>query len=475
VTAPRELGSTRARVAVVGDALLDRDVEGKVERLSPDAPVPVVDGVQDRARPGGAGLAAALAAADGHAVTLVTALGRDPAGVELRCLLDAAGVEVVDLGLAAPTPEKVRVLAAGRPLVRIDRGERRAATVGAATAEPRSAIASADAVLVSDYGRGVAAEPGIRRVLESAARERPLVWDPHPAGPEPVPGAALATPNAAEAERLAPGGGAGAAAVAGRARTLLRRWRSRAVCVTLGTGGALLVGRSAHPLLVPAPAVRGGDPCGAGDRFASRVAGELAGGAAIADAVERAVGAASGFVDAGGAASVRLGEPAARAVGGAGPRSLDGGAVERAARERAAGRRVVATAGCFDLLHAGHVRMLQAARGLGDCLVVCLNSDRSVSALKGPGRPIVPQAARAAVLEALESVDAVLAFDEPTPVAVLERLRPDVYVKGGDYSEDELPEAATVTALGGQVVVLPYLRGHSTSRLIAEAVERGAA
>jgi rfaE bifunctional protein nucleotidyltransferase chain/domain len=158
-----------------------------------------------------------------------------------------------------------------------------------------------------------------------------------------------------------------------------------------------------------------------------------------------------------------------------GPRALRGGAVDLAARERAAGRRVVATGGCFDLLHAGHVRMLQAARALGDTLIVCLNSDRSVAMLKGPGRPIVAQSERAAVLEALESVDAVLVFEEPTPENAIERIHPDVWVKGGDYSRDELPEAGVVTALGGQVVVLPYLAGHSTTRLIEEAVQGHAA
>jgi rfaE bifunctional protein nucleotidyltransferase chain/domain/rfaE bifunctional protein kinase chain/domain len=464
-----------ARIAVVGDALLDRDVEGTVERLCPDAPVPVVDRSGERARPGGAGLAAALAAADGHAVTLVTAIGEDETGARLCAMLEAGGVEVVDLGLAVATPEKLRVLAAGRSLIRLDRGERRPSAVGRATAAARSAIVAADAVLVSDYGRGVAATAGIRRTLERVAPDRPLVWDPHPAGPEPVAGTALATPSSAEAERLAPGPrGSAPAAAAARGRALLERWRCRAACVTLGAGGALLVGRSGPPTLMPAPAVRGGDPCGAGDRFASRVAGALAGGASTAAAVELAVNAASGFVEAGGAAS--LGDPAA-APGRptAAPRPLAGGAVGLAASERSLGRRVVATGGCFDLLHAGHVRTLQAARALGDALVVCVNSDRSVAALKGPGRPIVAQAARAAVLEALACVDAVLIFDEPTPEAAIERIRPDLWVKGGDYSERDLPEASAVAAVGGEVVLLPHLAGHSTTRLIEEAVQSHAA
>jgi D-beta-D-heptose 7-phosphate kinase / D-beta-D-heptose 1-phosphate adenosyltransferase len=467
---------TAIRITVIGDVLLDRDVEGTVDRLSPDAPVPVVDRSDERVRPGGAGLAAVLAAADGNDVRLVTAIGRDAAGAELRALLERRGVEVVDLGLAAPTPEKLRILAAGRSLIRVDRGEREPSAVGPMTVAARSSITAADALLVSDYGRGVSAQPELRRALERAASERPLVWDPHPAGAEPVAAAALATPNASEAEHFAPGAeGSGPAAMIARARTLLERWSCRAACVTLGAEGALLVGPSGHPVLMPATPAHGGDVCGAGDRFASRAASALAAGASTPEAVEQAVNAASGFVDAGGAASVRLDAHEPPAGAPRWPRSLGGGAVALAAHERAAGRRVTATGGCFDLLHAGHVRMLQAARALGDCLVVCLNSDSSVAALKGPGRPIVAQAERAAVLEALESVDAVLVFDEPSPETAIEKIRPDIWVKGGDYSEEQLPEARVVAAVGGQVVVLPYLHGHSTTQLIKEAGQSDAA
>jgi D-beta-D-heptose 7-phosphate kinase / D-beta-D-heptose 1-phosphate adenosyltransferase len=463
-----------ARLVVVGDALLDRDVEGTVQRLAPDAPVPVVDRPTERSRPGGAGLAAALAAADGHDVKLVTALGTDAAGRELRDLLHAAGVSVVDVGLDAETPEKVRVLADGRPLLRIDRGERRPEAVGPATDDALEAIRASAAILVSDYGRGSAAERGVRSALAAAAGEAPVVWDPHPAGPAPAPGVTLVTPNLAEAARFAAGGDGDGPAAATRGRELMERWQARAVAVTMGARGAVLVEGARHPVHLPAPAAAG-DPCGAGDRFASRAAGALATGSSTSDAVEQAVAAASGFVDAGGARAVGIGGPQRGGEASAGPSAMIGDVVELAARERAAGRRVVATGGCFDLLHAGHVRILQAARALGDCLIVCLNSDRSVSALKGPERPIVGQAARAAVLEALQCVDGVLVFDAKTPEAAIERLRPAIWVKGGDYAADELPEADAVRRHGGEVMVLPYVHGHSTTRLIEEAANRHAA
>jgi len=535
---------TRAPLVVVGDALLDRDLDGQAERLAPDAPVPVVDDPAERRRPGGAALAATLAATlDGRAVVLVTALAGDEAGASLRGLLEAAGVEVVDLGLAGPTPEKIRVRAQGHSLLRLDRASQ-PGRVGPLDRAGRRALAGAGAVLVADYGRGVAAEPGLRAALADLPSRRPLVWDPHPRGPAPVPGARLATPNRAEAAGFVPEvPGDGLAAVTARARRLAERWMAAGVAVTLGPGGALLAEGAGAPLVVPAPAATTGDPCGAGDRFSATAAGLLGDGALPSEAVAGAVAAATAFVTAGGAATVRLspttpatarqafgtqapgtpvsstpvsgtpgtpephpplpgppvGERSPRARGGApvvhspladppladppptdppltDPPLAGGSPMERAlglvGAVRAMGGTVVATGGCFDLLHAGHVATLRAARALGDCLVVCLNSDDSVRQLKGPERPLVPEADRIAVLEALGCVDVVVPFDEWTPEGVLRRLRPDVFAKGGDYALRDLPEAALLGTWGGQAVVLPYLEGRSTTRLMKEVVRR---
>ena len=460
----------RSPLVVVGDALLDRDVEGRVERLCPDAPAaPVVDETARRSRPGGAGLAAALAAADGHPVTLITALGGDPAGRELAALLAEAGVEVVDLGLHGATPEKVRIRTDGRSLLRLDRGA--PSTVGPATHAARDALRSAAGVLVSDYGRGVTAERGLRSALADVSGRTPVVWDPHPKGTEPVSGVRLLTPNEAEAAGMVPeveGGGLPAATA--RARTLVARLHSAGVAVTLGADGALFVAEDGQPFVAPAPEVIGGDVCGAGDRFASRAAALLADGEPPREAVAGAVIAASSFVAAGGAG--RIGSPEPQRSGCLEP--FEPESAERViGRVRAAGGTVVATGGCFDLLHAGHVRMLRAARALGDCLIVCLNSDSSVRRVKGSDRPLVPEEDRAAVLGALGCVDAVVLFDERTPEAVLERLRPDVFAKGGDYAVSELPEARLLARWGGRAVILPYVAGRSTTRLIEEAVSRG--
>lgn len=467
-------------LVVVGDTLLDRDVEGVVERVCPDAPAPVLDQRSASERPGGAGLAALLARHDGRRpVVLVTAIGADPAGATLERLLTRAGIEVVALPQEGATAEKVRLRAGGQTLLRLDRGGSDS-RVDAPHARAREVIAGAAAVLVTDYGNGVCAQPGVRKALAGVAGQRPLVWDPHPRGAVPVPGARLVTPNRKEAEGFAGGLGAGLDTDVDRARHLRAQWSAQGVAITLGKDGALLVDAGGTPLRVPAhlATTHEADPCGAGDRFAARAAGALADGGLLSDAVVAAVRAAANFVAAGGASAAAVhtlpgdggAEPPARETPAA---SLLGDALSVAERARSTGGTVVATGGCFDLLHAGHVQLLEAARRLGDCLVVCLNSDASVRERKGPGRPLVSAADRAAVLRGLRCVDAVAVFDEDTPDALLQRLRPAIWAKGADYTIADLPEAETVAAWGGETVVLPYLDGRSTTRLLEEAARHG--
>jgi rfaE bifunctional protein nucleotidyltransferase chain/domain len=397
----------------------------------------------------------------------VTALADDGPGREVAGLLAAAGVRVADLKLLGPTPEKIRVREGRRTLFRLDRNCADVAPVGEPGDDALAALHDAAAVLVSDYGRGVASADAVRAALARLGPHTPVVWDPHPRGALPVAGARLVTPNRSEAAQLAPDvEGTGLAAQAERARRLRRQWGSAAVAVTMGSDGALLVDGDGVPLVAPAPAVGGGDPCGAGDRFASAATSLLAGGAVLSEAVVGAVEAAAAFVAAGGAGAVRFGDQRTQPVPPDAPGRRDAHAVVAAVRSR--GGTVVATGGCFDVLHAGHVSLLEGARALGDCLVVCLNSDESVRRLKGQGRPRSSQADRAAVLLALRCVDAVAVFDEDLPTAVLNRLRPDVWVKGGDYAGGELPETDVVAGWGGQAVVLPYLAGRSTTRLLEE-------
>ncbi|MDQ4149776.1 MAG: D-glycero-beta-D-manno-heptose 1-phosphate adenylyltransferase [Actinomycetota bacterium] len=469
----------RGRLVVVGDALLDRDIDGRAERLSPESAAPVLDKVVETTRPGGAALAAVMAAADGADVVLVTAISDDEPGTELRQGVERGGVRVVNLGLEGPTPEKVRVRAQGRSLVRIDRGCDRIGEIGPVTEDAGDILSRCDGVLVADYGRGVARHPDLRGLLEACAKRAPVVWDPHPKGARPVTGVRLATPNRSEASQLAQGiGGEDLSAVTARAHQLKRKWQAANVAVTLGEEGALLVAGDAAPMMFPAARATG-DSCGAGDRFSSAAALALMDGSLPSDAVARAVDVASAFVG-GGVIKAFGNVPGAIASTSSSPGTLVGepAPTEEALRlvgeVRRRGGTVVATGGCFDILHAGHLQLLRSARSLGDCLIVLLNSDRSVRKLKGPDRPLVTEHERAAILNALTCVDAVVVFDEDTPAEMLEILRPDIFAKGADYALSNLPETAVLARWGGQVVILPYLRDRSTTALLNRLTGRGA-
>jgi rfaE bifunctional protein nucleotidyltransferase chain/domain/rfaE bifunctional protein kinase chain/domain len=471
-------GGTKAppHVVVIGDVVLDREIAGRTDRICPDAPVPVLDVTSVRESPGAAGLTALLVAASGARVTLVAPIADDDAGAALVSML-ADRMEVVRLGHNGPTRRKTRVRSAGQSLLRIDDGGPAHPTAVPVDAL-RAALGTADAVLVSDYGAGTTSDPQIRTLLSAAAATR-IVWDPHPRGAPPVEGVTIVTPNLAEAlaaqKVLRPAGPSLGGQPDLLAQQLRADWVADATCVTAGATGAFLATADEETYFLPAPAVHGADPCGAGDRFAASVAVALAGGSLITEAAAIGVAAASAWVASGGAASWRPPSPgtdATRKNAPAIPHPIhpqppaDEPLEALASRLRAGGDTLVATGGCFDIVHPGHVATLQAARRLGDHLIVLINSDASVARLKGPGRPVVTARDRAQVLAAFDCVDAVAIFDEDDPRAALAALRPDVWVKGGDYGSAMLPEADTVARHGGRVVLLPYLSGRSTTSII---------
>jgi D-beta-D-heptose 7-phosphate kinase / D-beta-D-heptose 1-phosphate adenosyltransferase len=451
------------RVVVIGDAILDRDVIGDVSRLCPDAPVPVVDQQSMVDRPGGAGLAAVLAHRHGVEVVLVSPIAADDAGAMLRRSLDDAGVELVELPDQGSTVEKIRIRVDGQSLLRLDRGA--AGPLASIPSTVASVLAGADAVLVADYGLQTLRDATVRELIGSTvAQGTPLVWDPHPRGSEPVAGATLITPNGSEATHFDRGHGEDHRDVGGdlaslttRAMRLRDRWRARAVAVTVGSDGAVVVGADDTPLVVPVPAQRAdGDTCGAGDAFAAACAAAFADGAVIGEAVQSAVAEASDFVARGAASGMWIDR-------------IGADLVDRS--DRRAGTRpvVVAAGGCFDVLHPGHVATLQHARSLGDRLVVLINGDESVRRLKGPGRPVQRAEDRAAVLASLGCVDEVVVFDDDTPVEALKSVRPDVFVKGGDYTGMVLPETSVMAEWGGVVVTVPFMAGRSTTSILRRA------
>ena len=460
------------RLVVVGDALLDRTWEGDADRLCPDAVGPVVDLRRESSSPGGAALTAMAAAALGAEVVFVTAIGDDDAGDLVRVALAHAGVRVVDVGLLGPTPEKIRVRCAAGTVTRLDRGCVPVANVGdvrdaqAAGVRRRlhDALASADAVLLSDYGRGlVRAVVGAARDLwpddalplatpEDGTAPVPVVWDPHPASDRPSTAITLATPNLREARAAV-----GATASTDAEEVALRvaaHWRCD-VAVTCGADGAAVATWRGAPQdgavqLVPTTPADG-DACGAGDWFAAGTSVALAGRTSTVAAVAAGCRSAADWVRSG---PVLL-------------RTATGATHEPGARRRT----VVATSGCFDVLHVGHLSMLRHARSLGDRLVVLVNSDESVRRLKGHGRPVNGEDDRVALLAGLSCVDEVRVFDELTPCEALADLRPDVFVKGADYAGRHLPEEDVLREWGGRVVLAPLVSGRSTTRVLRLAGE----
>jgi rfaE bifunctional protein nucleotidyltransferase chain/domain/rfaE bifunctional protein kinase chain/domain len=466
-------GFGAATVAVIGDAVLDSWLSGEAHRLCREAPVPVVEVDRRTVAPGGAGNAAANVAGLGGRVRFISAAGDDPDGRQLRQALVDRGV---DPGALVTTPErrtpaKRRLLAGGQLLARFDEDG------GNWPDEVRRQLADrlagelphCDAVLVCDYGLGLLDGGPVRDVLAGAVGHALVVVDSH----DPTRWSWLEpdaiTPNHDELGRLLDhplDGGDRVARVLELAGTILERSRAALVAATLDRDGAVLLerGRPAHRAYArPEPVAQ---TSGAGDSFAAAFTLALATGADGPAAVEAATAAAA-VVCALPGTTVCTAADLTRRLGGGDRVVLD--TADLAARldaHRAAGRRVVFTNGCFDVLHRGHVSYLDQAKRLGDVLVVALNSDAGVARLKGPDRPVNPVDDRAAVLAALSCVDYLTVFDEDTPVKLLESVRPDVYVKGGDYTPDTLPEAPVVRRLGGEVHIVDYLEDRSTTRLL---------
>jgi D-beta-D-heptose 7-phosphate kinase/D-beta-D-heptose 1-phosphate adenosyltransferase len=489
MTAPHEARSALLerfagrRVAVIGEAILDGYLEGTAGRISREAPVPIVELQARTDAPGGAANTALNLAALGADVRFVSVVGRDPEGDRLLESLEDAGVDVSDV-LRLPgrdTLAKQRVSAGGQMLLRFDAGTTEALD---ARTEDRlirhvlGAWADSDAVVVSDYGYGVASERVLAVLGEQQRRdERVLVADAKDLRRYRPVGVTAVKPNYGEFCRLLGepelrGTRARAAQVGMAGERLLEITGARIVAVTVDTDGAFVFERDAPPYRTYATPRPHSRAAGAGDTFVAALALALASGASAPAAAELASTAAGVVVQHPGTSVCTAGEIADALAQDAGKRVEPGPGLEarmRAARE--AGQRIVFTNGVFDILHRGHVTYLARAKGLGDLLVVGVNSDESVHRLKGPQRPINPLEDRIAVLEALSPVDVVVPFQDDTPEGVIELVRPHVFVKGGDYRRETLPEAPLVERLGGSVRILPFTEDRSTSNVIARVRE----
>lgn len=454
------------RILVVGDVMLDRYWTGATDRISPEAPVPVVHVGAHEERPGGAANVAVNLATLGADVDLLGLVGADAEAARLGDMLAAAGIGNALVECAgAPTVTKLRVLSRHQQLLRMDFENGFGAEAAAALAERfEAAVANASLVIASDYAKGALLD--IPRLVAAARSTKvPMLVDPKGRDFTRYRGAWALTPNRAEFEAVV-GPCADDAVLVERAEKLREQLELHALLITRSEEGMSLVAEGVPPVHLPTQAREVADVTGAGDTVIAAFGAAVAAGLPPAEAAGLANAAAGVVVGRVGAASVTPIElKLALHAHGRGPvdEAVLLSLVEHA---RSRGERIVMTNGCFDLLHAGHVRYLAEARALGDRLIVAVNDDDSVRRLKGPDRPVVPLGDRMDVLAALADVDWVVPFSEDTPARLIGAVLPDVLVKGGDYAPDEIAGGEAVRRAGGEVRILPLLDGRSTSSLI---------
>jgi D-beta-D-heptose 7-phosphate kinase/D-beta-D-heptose 1-phosphate adenosyltransferase len=473
---------SRRRVAVIGDLMLDSYLYGAVNRISPEAPAPIVRALSERSAAGGGANVAANLAALGVNVDLVGLVGRDEAGGRLTARLREAGTigcEGVIASHDRRTTLKMRIVGGHQQMMRIDHEdltpccpEDVEALIGAASA----AIRSNPVVIFSDYGKGVFSDALLRHCLDIASEAGAIVIvDPKRPDFSAYRGATILTPNRKELHE-ATGIACEDDAGAGKAAEAAQKASGAGILLTRSEKGMSYFPLQGTPLHLPTVAQEVFDVSGAGDTVVAVLAAGLAAGAAVPDAIRLANRAAGLVVSKFGAATVTREELAASLKSGEAASSEADGALvdwETAAALRWAWAREKLTVGlangCFDLLHAGHISLIRQAAENCDRLIVALNSDASVARLKGPARPIQDESVRAAVMGAIKGVAAVVIFGQDTPLELIEALQPDVLVKGADYTEDRVVGAGIVRARGGRVVLAELSRGQSTSKLIARA------
>nr|WP_198377035.1 D-glycero-beta-D-manno-heptose-7-phosphate kinase [Roseomonas rubea] len=465
----------RASVLVVGDAMLDRYVYGSVKRISPEAPVPVLAVEREVAMPGGAGNVVRNLTALGAAVAFVSVVGDDQAGSDLTGLIGGQpGVEpwlLVQGGRHTTT--KTRFIASGQQLMRADQEVVQSIHPRLADRMVKiaaDAVAATTVLVLSDYDKGVLRGETSRRLIEAAhAAGRRVVVDPKGRDFSRYAGADIVTPNRAELAEATGMPVDSEEAILAAMRALQAEHRFGAVLVTRSEDGmTLLDGERIHHF--PAEAAEVHDVSGAGDTVVATLAAGLAAGMALPVAARLSNLAAGIVVGKVGTAVVReeeLAEALTPERGALRKVVSRAGAAEQVERWRRRGWRVGFTNGCFDLLHPGHVHLLEQARSWCDRLVVGLNSDSSVKRLKGAARPIQGEAARAAVLASLATVDCVTVFEEDTPVELIRLLKPDVLVKGADYTVDQVVGGELVREYGGEVRLAELLPGNSTTATVA--------
>ncbi len=465
----------KAQVLVVGDLMLDRYWHGATSRISPEAPVPVVKVEQSEDRIGGAGNVALNIASLGAGASLVGIVGKDEAAESLAKRLQSAGIYAdFQVSNTKPTITKLRVISRHQQLLRLDFEDAfEAEDCDQLPQKVEQLLGNVGALILSDYAKGALQNP---QAIISLARHAgvPVLVDPKGTNFESYRGATLLTPNLAEFEAVV-GICSNEQALVTKGAELLDRLDMDALLITRSEHGMTLLRKGLPELHLPARAREVFDVTGAGDTVISVLATALAAGAELPDAVAMANIAAGIVVGKLGTATISMPE-LRRAISE--EQGSERGVVNEeqllvdVADARAHGERIVFTNGCFDILHAGHVGYLEQARKQGDRLILAVNSDASVKRLKGEGRPINPVERRMAVLAGLEAVDWVVSFEDDTPERLLELIKPDILVKGGDYSRTEVVGWEIVEGYGGEIKALDFLDDCSTTAIVEKIQEK---
>jgi len=463
-------------ILVVGDLMLDEYVSGAVERISPEAPVPVVHAGETEYRLGGAANVARQIAALGANVMLVGVLGNDEAGERVRDLCQQSGIATNSI-LTLPnrrTTHKLRILSQSQQLLRVDWEDRHAFSQAESQALINKILLCPPygATILSDYAKGVVAATVIADLTLKKNRTGPVVVDPKHRDFSRYRGAQVLTPNLRELSKsvghsLSP---SDVPAIVAAARSQIDAGDFEHLVVTLGDHGILIVPAEGPEILIPALKRAVYDVTGAGDTVVAVLTACLATGATLADSAYIANAAAGVAVGEIGAVAVPSCQIADALTGKSQSKVYSRAALQRQVNQwRAARKRIVFTNGCFDLLHPGHLSLLNYAKSLGDVLVLAINSDAAIRRLKGASRPVVSQHDRAAMLSALSCVDGVTVFDEDTPMEIIKCVQPDTLVKGQDYRLAEVIGRDLVEAAGGRVILAPLLSNYSTTSLLARA------
>lgn len=465
-----------AAVMVVGDVMLDRFLYGAVDRVSPEAPIPVLRLEREVTMLGGAGNVLRNLSAVGAKTVFFAVVGEDAAGQEVRQLVERESADPALIHLlvdsARATTIKERYIATGQQLLRADREtsfDVAEATKERLLSEAEEALEDVGALVLSDYGKGVLPGDVVARLIARAnTLGCPVVVDPKAVDYGYYRGAALVTPNRRELAQASGQSVQGDTEIVAACRSLTEGAGLGGVLATRSEEGMSLVLASGEVTHLPARAREVFDVSGAGDTVVALLGAALAAGIPLGDAAGLANIAAGIVVGKTGTAvaeavEIRQAIHASR-LSQAEAKFVDHELLlDQVARWRQAGFKVGFTNGCFDLLHPGHISLLRQSRAACDRLVVGLNSDASVARLKGPTRPVQAETARAVVLASLEDVDRVVVFGEDTPLELIEALRPDVLIKGADYAADEVVGAKEVQAYGGRLVLAQLEPGHSTT------------